>query len=346
MHVGVVGAGAIGGYVAAELSSAGAEVTLVRRAGSAVPAERPVAVRSDGTVFKPSDSMVVTSDPSALGAVEACIVATKSRDVAELAASLAGALRPDAAVLTLQNGLRSAEALRARLGDRVAVGIVTYNVFVDEQGRRRQASRGKLLAGRLRGVAGARLRDLQAAFGRAGETLELRDDIERVTAGKLLVNLNNGVCAATGLGIAAALADRDARACFAHCLREGLRWMARAGLHPARVTVLPPALLPLVLGLPDAVVSRMARALVGVGPEARFSTLQDLDRGRPTEIDELNGAVVALAERAGGAAPVNALITALVHAHERAAIQGKRPDFVSPRELRARIERALGQRTG
>ena len=129
MHVGVVGAGAIGGYLAAELSAAGAMVTLLRRAGTSAPAERPVAVRADGRVFEPEGSMVVTSDPAALHAVDVCLVAVKSRDTAEVAAALHAALPPGAAVLTLQNGLRSAELLRARLGDRVVAGVVTYNVF-------------------------------------------------------------------------------------------------------------------------------------------------------------------------------------------------------------------------
>lgn len=340
MHVGVVGAGAIGGYLAAELSAAGAMVTLLRRTGTAA-AEVPVAVRADGRVFEPERSLVVTSDPAALHAVDVCLVAVKSRDTPEIAAALHAALPPGAAVLTLQNGLRSAEILRARLGDRVVAGVVTYNVFQDEQGRRRQATRGKLLAGRAPDPAGRHLRALAATFRLVGETLELRADIDRVILGKLLVNLNNGVCAATGLGIAASLADRDARSCFASCLREGLLWMSRAGLRPARVTVLPPALLPLVLALPDALVSLFARALVGVSDAARFSTLQDLDRGRPTEIDDLNGAIVAMAERAGGTAPVNALITQIVHTHEESVSSGRRPDFVPARQLRARIERLL-----
>lgn len=369
MHVGVVGAGAIGGYLAAELSAASTKVTLLRRAatpgghtpdvapaaisggrtpdvaraGGGASAGRPVAVRADGRFLEPSDSMVVTADPAALGAVDVCLVAVKSRDTADVAAALAAVLSPECVVLTVQNGLRNMEILGARLGrERVTGGVVTYNVYVDERGRRRQASRGKLIAGRLPGAAGQRLRELVEAFRRAGETLELRDDVDQVLAGKLLLNLSNGVCAATGLGLAAVLGDRDARICFVHALREGLRWMARAGLHPARVQVLPPGLMLLALVvLPDAVVSRLARALGGIGGSARLSTLQDLDRGRPTEIGEINGAIVRLAEGAGGSAPVNGLITRVVQTHEQAALDGRLPDYLPPWELRARIERVL-----
>ena len=73
------------------------------------------------------------------------------------------------------------------------------------------------------------------------------------------------------------------------CVREGAHCMRLAGIRPARVTVLPPELLALALKLPDAIVMRMARSLVGINPAARSSTLQDLDRGRSTEVSS-NGA--------------------------------------------------------
>lgn len=341
MHVGVVGAGAIGGYLAAELSAGGARVTLVHRKGAAGAEKAPLAVRADGIVFKQTTEILLTDSLDALRGADACLVTVKSRDTEAAADALAGALSPDTVVVTFQNGLRNAEILRARLGERVTPGVVTYNVFIDERGRRRQATTGKLLAGLLPGPGGMRLRALREAFRAAGERLDLRADIDRVLLGKLLLNLNNGVCAATGLGIAASLLDRDARACFAHCLREGLHWMSRAGLRPARVTALPPALLPLVLGLPGPLVDRAARAIAGIGAAARGSTLQDLDRGRATEIDELNGAIAAIARRAGGSAPINELVTRIVHEHERAAAAGQPPDFVPPGELRARMERIL-----
>ena len=66
--------------------------------------------------------------------------------------------------------------------------------------------------------------------------------------------------------------------------------------------------------------------------------MQDPDRGGPTGIDGLNGAIVWLAQAAGVKAPVNALITELVHEHERA--DGP-PRFLSPPALRARIASCL-----
>lgn len=340
MRVGVVGAGALGGFLAAELSASGTPVVVIVRRARAL--DSPLrAARVDGRALVTSSAAVITDDFGALGDVDVCLVAVKSYDTRAVAQALAPALSAGAPVISFQNGLGNVARLREALGSRVSGGVVTYNVFVDERGVRRQASAGRLLAGHLNGAADRRLEALRRAFHRAGETLELRRDGDRILTGKLLLNLNNGICAATGLGIAASLRDTDARWCFAQCVREGLRCMRRAGLRPARVTALPPGLLASALLLPDGIVLPMARGLTRVAPEARSSTLQDLERGRATEIDELNGAIVEIAARAGAAAPLNELVTRVVHEHERAVLAGRPLTFIPAAELRARMQRRL-----
>lgn len=334
MRIGIVGAGAIGGFLAAELAPVAEVVLVQRRAGPrAVP--RPFAVTVGGRALELPPSVQRTDRFEALADVDACLVAVKSADTEEVARRIAEVTPPRVIVVSLQNGLNNGARLRASLGARASGGVVTYNVQIDDEGRRRQASSGCLIAERMAGEHGRSMAALAETFRRAGERFELVADVDRVLAGKLLVNLNNGVCAATGLSIAASLRDRDARRCFARCLREGRAVMKAAGLRPARVVALPPSALALALELPDALVMRLARGLVSMDERARSSTLQDLDRGRPTEIDELNGAIVQL-----GSAPANAVVTEIVKEHERRAMAGEQIRFVTPAALRARIERA------
>ncbi|MBC8071592.1 MAG: 2-dehydropantoate 2-reductase, partial [Deltaproteobacteria bacterium] len=182
-----------------------------------------------------------------------------------------------------------------------------------------------------------RLRALADALVRAGDVCHLRDDVDDVLAGKLLLNLNNGVCAVTGMTIAESLRSRVTRSCFAILMREGLTVMREAGLHPARVLALPPSWIARLLTLPDAIVLRVAKSLANVDPRAKSSTLQDLEAGKPTEIDELSGEIVRLAERAGVPAPANRVMVELVHELERA----QRPlQYVAPERLRIRIDAA------
>ena len=338
MHVGIVGAGAIGRFLAAELSEGGARVTLLARRPGAPPV---AATRVDGRPVVLRVPVEITPDVAALAACDVVLIAVKAADTASAAALIAPVLPREAPVVSMQNGLSNGARLRRVLGGlRVAGGVVTYNVHLRADGSVRQATQGPLLVEALPPPRDAALRTLAAVLARGGDTLVLRRDIERIQEGKLAGELNKGVCAAPGLGIAASLRDRDARLCFALCLDEGRRIMQATGRRPARVTALPPALLARALRLPDAWVSRLAKRLAKVDDAARSSTLQDLDRGRRTEIDELNGAIVALAEANGMRAPVNAAVTAVVHDHEAAVLGGAPPAFVPARELRERLERA------
>jgi 2-dehydropantoate 2-reductase len=342
MRIGVFGAGAVGGYLGVSLSAAGAPVTLIGRPNSAL--KRPQhALRVDGTELQPRDSLQMSGDPSDLDDVALCLVTVKARDTSSAATTLARVLPPDAIVVSFQNGLRNAACLRDQLGDRVVSGVISYNVFTKADGSRQQATSGELWAGLPQGVAGQRMRRLRSLFARSGERLELRTDIERIVAGKLLLNLNNGICAAAGLGIADAIRSADARWCFAHCMREAAQHMRANGIAPARVAALPPRLLVRALLLPSVLIRPLLPLMIRVDDAARSSTLQDLDRGRSTEIDELNGAIVWLADKSGGHAPLNDLIVELVHQHEQRAIAGQQPHYLSARELRQRMSALRSQ---
>jgi 2-dehydropantoate 2-reductase len=341
MKLGVFGAGAIGSFLGVRLSAVGVPVTLVARPALVEIRDRLVVHTVDGTAVHPGSDLVITQDPQALADVDVCLVTVKSRDTEAAGRTLARILPRDAVVVSFQNGLRNPASLRAELaiGSRarapqVIAAMVSYNVLRDDACSFRQATGGPLVIGTADGDAGERLRTLAAAFVRAGERCRLRADVDDVLAGKLLLNLNNGVCAVTGLTIAQTLRSRTLRLCFAKLMHEGLAVMRASGLHPASVLLLPPAWIARLLGWPDAIVLRAAKSLANVDPRAKSSTLQDLEAGRPTEIDELSGEIVRLAERAGVPAPANRLIVELVHELEASA----RPlRFYAPERLQQRL---------
>jgi 2-dehydropantoate 2-reductase len=338
LRVGVFGAGAIGGYLGVTLSNAGAEVALVARQDVLQSRNQLCAVPIRRSERHPHDTLRVVTSAADLGELDVCLVTVKSRDSDAAGATLAAALAPDTTVVSFQNGLDNAERLARHLGaKRVAGGVCVYNVIRDGA-RLRQATTGALFAARLDGAAGAALERLRACFHAAGEKLVLVTDIEAVMAGKLLMNLNNGVCAATGLGIAASLSDADARWLFARCIHEGLAVFRRAGIEPSRRVTkqLPPSVVAAALGLPNALVLPIARALAGVDPHARSSTLQDLDRGKVTEIDDLNGAIARRGRELGVPAPANQAIVDAIHRLEEAARAGEPLAFVPAAELRRR----------
>jgi 2-dehydropantoate 2-reductase len=262
-----------------------------------------------------SDALRITRDPAAaLPGADVILVTVKSGATQEMAALIKAHARADAVVVSLQNGVDNADQLRAGLGGQtVLAGMVPFNV-VQSAGaglplRVHRASDGKVMI--EDGDAGlVRLLTVE------GFAVEAHADMKAVLWGKLLMNLNNALVALSGLPLASELADRRWRMILAGQIDEALTAMKASGIEPARITGLRPALLPKVLRLPDWLFRLLARRMLAIDPQARSSMWDDLQRGRPTEIGELQGAVLGLAEQTGTPAPLLKKVTALVRAAE------------------------------
>lgn len=312
----VVGAGSIGCYVGGRLAAAGSDVVLVGR-------ERLAAqVRAHGlrvTDHLGADLGVpaprFTTDLAAAAEADLVLVAVKSRDTAEVAASLRGVLHPGTVVVSLQNGIGNADALAAGLGEgpRVVAGMVPFNVVRRDDGGAEPLHVHQGSEGDLEVADDPALAPFEAAFAAAGLPLRYHANMTAVAWAKLLLNLNNAVNALSDRPLREELATRDYRRCLAAAQAEALGLMRAAGIEPARITPVPPRVLPAVLRLPDAVFTRVAARMLAIDPHARSSMWEDLRYGRETEVEAINGEIVRLAERLGRTAPVNRRLTALVH---------------------------------
>jgi 2-dehydropantoate 2-reductase len=113
--------------------------------------------------------------------------------------------------------------------------------------------------------------------------------------------------------------ERDYRRVVAAAQREGLRLLKRANVRPAKVGALGPRLLPLVIDSPDWLFNSVFLKAWKIDAKARSSMADDLAAGRKTEVEYINGELVALAERLRQTAPVNRAIVSLVHWAEAGA---------------------------
>ncbi|RUX15752.1 2-dehydropantoate 2-reductase [Mesorhizobium sp. M2A.F.Ca.ET.037.01.1.1] len=331
--IAIAGAGSIGCYVGGCLALAGRKVVFLGR-GRVVEAMRESGLRVsdlDGRDRRiEAQAISATVDPAiALADADVILVTVKSGATGEMVKLIAAHGRPDAVVVSLQNGVDNANRLRDGLpGRRVLTGMVMFNVVQSADGelpfRIHRASQGEVMIDD--GVDGlAELLDVD------GLAVEARADMKAVQWSKLLMNLNNALVALSDLPLASQLADRSWRVILAAQVDEALAAMRAAGIAPARITGLPPALLPKVLRLPDWLFGLLARRMLAIGPQARSSMWDDLKRGRPTEIDELQGAVIRLARQAGIPAPMNERVAALVRQAEaeKRGPPGLGPDAVS-----------------
>ncbi|PBC08372.1 2-dehydropantoate 2-reductase [Mesorhizobium sp. WSM3859] len=316
--IAIAGAGSIGCYVGGCLALAGRKVVFLGR-GRVVDVMRKDGLRVSDLDGRDrhlaAQAITVTDDPAmALREADVILVTVKSGATAEMAGVIAVHGRPNAVVISLQNGVDNADRLRAALPERrVLTGMVMFNVVRSPDGelpfRVHRASQGEVMID-------AGIHGLAERLDVDGLAVEARADMKAVQWSKLLMNLNNALVALSDLPLARQLADRSWRVILAAQIDEALAAMRAAGIAPARISGLPPALLPKVLRLPDWLFGLLARRMLAIDPEARSSMWDDLKRGRQTEIDELQGAVIRLARQAGIPTPMNERVAALVRQAE------------------------------
>ena len=324
----IAGAGSIGCFVGGMLRAGGHPVSMLAR--PRVMDE----VRSNGLKvtsfegiehrFTPAE-IKLSDDPSILADAEIILVTVKSDDTAEVASLIAKHASTDATIVSLQNGTGNVAVLREKLAGRnVLAGMVPFNVLALGPGYFHRATSGDILIEKDAADAAAQLRQPELVF-RAVENMT------GIQWGKLLINLNNALNALSGLPLRDQFAQRPWRALLADQITEALAVIKAEGILPVSSTPLPPALTPHVLKLPDFAFQVIAKSMVKIDPKARSSMWEDLQRGRRTEIDHLQGLIVQLAARHGLKAPLAERIIALIRTAEQAA---KGSPALTPEQIR------------
>jgi 2-dehydropantoate 2-reductase len=315
--ISVAGAGSIGCFVGGVLANAGRHVSLLARARviAEINANGLRVTSFEGLDRRVASSRISLSDHASIfedaGAI---LVTVKSTDTADVADLIARHAPSDAVVVSLQNGVGNVSVLRERLpGRRVLAGMVPFNVIALGQGRFHRATSGDIVIEQDEAGTAAQL-------SVRGLTMRATDNIAGVQWGKLLLNLNNALNALSGLPLREQLAQRSWRTLFADQMAEGLTAMKAEGIKPVASTPVPPALTPYLLRLPDLVFQLLLGRTMKIDPEARSSMWEDLQRGRRTEIDYLQGVITRIAERHGLKAPLSERIVALI---KRAEADGK-----------------------
>jgi 2-dehydropantoate 2-reductase len=298
-RVAVVGAGAVGCYYGGMLARAGVPVTLIGRAAH-VEAMKRDGLRLSSAAFDEHVRVEAGTDIAAVAGADLVLVCVKSTDTDATGAELAPHLAPDARVLSLQNGVDNAPRLQAVLRRPVAPAVVYVASEMGGPGHVRHLGRGELVIPADLGAApGPAAGDVVALFARAGVPVELSDNVVGALWGKLLLNCGyNAISAITDVPYGRMVT---------------LPGIAQT-VHDAVVECLAVAHA-LEIAIPGDVFAAVARIAASM-PGQVSSTCQDLRRGKPTEIDHLNGTIVREGERLGIPVPLNRALHALVKALE------------------------------
>ncbi|GLQ90922.1 2-dehydropantoate 2-reductase [Dyella flagellata] len=319
-RIAIYGAGMVGNYLGGRLH-AHARIRLIARPHVAASLKEHGLTVSDldgRRRHTPAAALDVATQPAAAQDADAVLVTVKSSATMEAAHELAEVLAPGTLVISFQNGVRNTADLRAALpGCRVLTGMIPFNVTQPEPAHFHQGSSGSLMVERSAALSPS----LLCAFAAGGLSLQQRNDMQAVLWAKLLINLNNPLNALSGLPLREELAQRAWRQSLALLQQEGLQVLEAAGIRPAQLTALPTRWLPRVLSLPDRLFQRVATRMLAIDPLARSSMWDDLQAGRRTEVDYINGEIVALAKSKGRRAPANARIVALIREAEQSQVR-------------------------
>lgn len=314
--IAVVGAGAVGSFYGAMLARAGHPVTLIGRAAHVR------AISAQGLLLHMNGQtsavrLAASTDLAAVGQADLILVCVKSPDTDAVARQLAPLLKPDALVMSLQNGVENASALARHLSQAVVPVAVYVASAMPGPGEVQHHGRGDLVIGAIDATGAAdaalaaRLQSVVALFASAGVPVRLSPNVMGELWRKLLVNCAYNAASALTQQAYARLAALGA-----------MVDLQRAVVHEV-VAVAQAAGQALDVDSSMAAVAAIAQAM----PGQLSSTAQDMARGRPTEIDHLNGFVVRRGAELGVPTPVNQALYALVklvdtHRHGQGAGPG------------------------
>lgn len=295
LRVAVMGAGAVGCYFGGMLARAGHHVTFVARPQHVEAIQRD-GLRMETRTFDEHVRLQATSEAGGARDADVVLFCVKSMDTEDAGRQLAPFLRPETLLLCLQNGVDNADRLRTVLPEHeVAAAVVYVATEMAGPGHLKHHGRGELV------IEPARASERVAqALAAAGVPTEISPNVRGALWLKLILNCAyNAISAITQLPYGPAVQGEGIRDVMRDVVDE---CMAVAKAEGVQLPADPHAL---------------TRKLVESMPTQYSSTAQDLARGKPTEIDFLNGYVVRRGQQLGIATPANRVLWALVKLMEK-----------------------------
>ena len=301
MQVAVIGAGAVGCYYGGLLLKDGHDVAFIGRQPH-VDAINAHGLLLDLKTFKGHLPARAATDTDGLTTPDLVLFCVKSADTEAAGRSLAGRLRPDTSELSLQNGVDNATRLASVIDHPVVPVVVYVGSEMAGPGHVRHHGGGDLAIG-----PSAASETLAQAFQAAGIGITIADDIDVTLWSKLIINCAfNALSAVAGISYGPMLEVAGTREVVTRVVQE-----ATAVARASGVTI-PDDLLGRILDIPNMMPNQMS------------STAQDLARGKPSEIDFLNGHIVRKGAELGIPTPANQALQVMVKISERARELNKR----------------------
>jgi 2-dehydropantoate 2-reductase len=298
MKIGVVGIGAVGGYFGAKLALGGHDVTFIGREQSAdFYKENGLKIKSFKGDFE-LKNMKVFHDFRHIKDADYLFLCVKSYNTREIAEALKKRISEKTVIISVQNGVDNEEILSDIFGKERVLGSVVYiSVSSPKNGIINHTAYGKILVGELDGKITERTRTLETAFLNSGVPCGISSDIKKDLWKKLMLNIAyNGFTALIGRPLEKLEEVEEAKEAFWDTLKEVQKVANADGIK-----------------ITDKDVEESFNVTQSEGFKTfKTSTLQDIEAGKPLEIDSLQGMVVRTAKKYKIDIPMNKLLYALL----------------------------------
>jgi 2-dehydropantoate 2-reductase len=292
----------MGSIYAGLLAGAGHRVLAIDTNQAHVNAINAHGLRISGASGDRRVALLATVEPPET-TVDLVIIAVKAAHAASAALTARALLGSESLVLTIQNGLGSADAVGEVVGgERLIIGVAQgFGASLPEPGHAHHNDMKAIRMGAYATLPESRVRQVASVWQQAGFDAEAVDNIESMQWEKLICNVAySAPCALTGMTVGAAMDDP--------ALGPVSRAAAKEAFDVAQARGI-------ALGFDDPVAH--VRAFAARMPDAKPSVLLDLEAGRVSEVAVINGAIPREAEKVGMQAPVNETLTNLVKTLER-----------------------------
>lgn len=304
MKIAIIGAGSIGSLFGGYLSERGLDVTLIGKKPT-VDAMKKYGLHIRGVSGDHHIKIKTTHKPSEVGVVDLVMIIVKAYDTEQAIKDADPLISKNTWVISLQNGLENEEIVAHIMGtERVIRGVTTNGAILEKPGKIIHTGAGETIIGRCYKPNHPEVDNIARIMSESGLPTSVTQNISGVVWGKALVNAGiNPLGALTGLKNGELLEIPEIVASMKELVLEGMKVAEKLDVN--------------LIFDPVEKTLEVARETA----QNKNSMLQDIEKGKRTEIDFLNGAISRLGKKHSVPTPMNDLITALVKGLEKRTIK-------------------------
>ena len=324
MRTAIYGAGSLGTILGAYISKAGVAIDLINRNKAHIEALQTRGAQVVGTVQMTQPVTAYTPDMMS-GTYDIIFLMTKQQHNAEVVTMLKDYLAEDGVVVTFQNGLPEVQIADILGEERVLGCTVAWGATMQGPGVCELTSEPDALSFALGAISAKRnkhfdrVKELLTLMG----TVEVEDNFLGTRWSKLLINAAfSGMSAVLGCTFGEAAGDRQSRRVVQALIKECIDVCAKGGI---RIEPVQGKDIVKLLDYHNAVKKAIAFLIIPIAirkhAKLKASMLQDIEKGKPTEVDAINGAVSAFGRKVHCPTPANDRVVDIIHRIERGELK-------------------------